>query len=82
VPLMRQGMQSPEKQSILNKLLPDLLWMRLGIQSPETANRLPLLYLPPLLQAQPKIKLPIGDKIMQVVSDALGKHFKPPKQTI
>jgi len=62
------GMQSPEKQSLFNKLLIDLL--------------LPLLDLPPLLQAQPKIKLPMGDKIIQVVSDALGKHVKPLKQTI
>jgi len=58
-------MQSPEKLSVLNKLLLDLL--------------LALLDLPP---TKPKMKLPIGDKVMQVFSDDLGKPVKPPKQTI
>jgi hypothetical protein len=68
VPLMREGIQLSEKQSILNKLLLDLL--------------VPLLDLLPLHLAKPKIKLAIGDKVMQVISDDLGKHVKPPKQTI
>jgi alanine racemase len=68
VPLMREGIQLSEKQSILNKLLLELL--------------VPLLDLLPLHLAKPKIKLAIGDKVMQVISDDLGKHVKPPKQTI
>jgi hypothetical protein len=61
-------MQSPEKPSILNKLLLDLM--------------LPLLDFPPLYPTKPKKKLPIGDKVMQVVSVDLGKPDKPQKQTI
>ena len=41
----------------------------------------PLLDLPPH-PAQPNIKLPIGDKVMQVLSGDQGKHVKPQKQTI
>ncbi len=58
-------MQSPEKLSVLNKLLLDLL--------------LALLDLPLLYPTKPKMKLPIGDKVMQVFSDDLGKPIKPPK---
>jgi hypothetical protein len=61
-------MQSPEKPSILNKLLLDLM--------------LPLLDFPPLYPTKPKNKLPIGDKKMQVVSVDLGKPVKPQKKTI
>jgi hypothetical protein len=66
--LMRQGIHSPEKPSVLNKLLLDLL--------------LPLLDLPPVYPTKPKMKLTIGDKVMQVFSDDLGKPVKPPKQNI
>jgi hypothetical protein len=65
---MLSGMQSPEKPSVPNKLLLDLL--------------LPLLDLPPLYPTKPKMKLLIGDKVMQVFSDDLGKLVKPPKQNI
>jgi hypothetical protein len=61
-------MQSPEKPSILKKLLLDLM--------------LPLLEFLPLYPTKAKNKLPIGDKVMQVVSVDLGKPDKPQKQTI
>jgi hypothetical protein len=66
--LMQNGIQSPEKPSVLNKLLRDLL--------------LPLLDFPPLYPTKSKMKLLIGDKVMQVFSDDLGKPVKSPKQNI
>ncbi|EFX68961.1 hypothetical protein DAPPUDRAFT_259247 [Daphnia pulex] len=65
---MLSGMQSPEKPSVLNRLLLDLLLL--------------LFDLPPVYPTKHKMKLTIGDKVMQVFSDDLGKPVKPPKQNI
>jgi hypothetical protein len=89
--LMRQGMHPPEKPSLKNSGVFDLKKMLSGMQSPEKPNvlnkllldlLLPLLALPPLYPTKPKMKLPIGDKVMQVFSDDLGKPVKSPKKNI